>query len=161
MPKPQSWQLDPASYPFNHRAETRFADLDLLGHINNVSMAGLFEHGRGMFNHAIEVERRASGQRETESKEARLLSQPGFRKLVVCAGMEVLVSARAHASIPCSASINSESLMLEGAGQLGTCKNTSSILGLLNSPTGSASISRDSQPVSGHWTLIKSDSSQI
>jgi acyl-CoA thioester hydrolase len=63
MPKPQSWQLDPASYPFNHRAETRFADLDLLGHINNVSMAGLFEHGRGMFNHAIAVERRAPGQR--------------------------------------------------------------------------------------------------
>ena len=63
MPKPHSWQLDTANYPFNHRTETRFADLDLLGHINNVSMAGLFEHGRGMFNHAIEVQRRAPGQR--------------------------------------------------------------------------------------------------
>jgi acyl-CoA thioester hydrolase len=37
--------------------------MDVLGHINNVSMAGLFEHGRGMFNHAIEVQRRAAGQR--------------------------------------------------------------------------------------------------
>lgn len=63
MPKPQSWQLAPASYPFHHKTETRFADMDLLGHINNVSMAGLFEHGRGMFNHAIEVQRRAPGQR--------------------------------------------------------------------------------------------------
>ena len=63
MPKPQPWQLDPASYPFSHRTETRFADMDVLGHINNVSMAGLFEHGRGMFNHAIEVQRRAPGQR--------------------------------------------------------------------------------------------------
>ena len=63
MPKPQRWQLDPASYPFSHSAETRFADMDLLGHINNVAMAGLFEHGRGMFNHAIEVQRRAPGQR--------------------------------------------------------------------------------------------------
>ena len=63
MPKPQSWQLDPGSYPFNHRTETRFADMDTLGHINNVAMAGLFEHGRGMFNHAIEVQRRAPGQR--------------------------------------------------------------------------------------------------
>lgn len=63
MPKPQSWQLDPASYPFSHRTETRFADMDVLGHINNVSMAGLFEHGRGMFNHAVEVQRRAAGQR--------------------------------------------------------------------------------------------------
>lgn len=63
MSKPQGWQLDRASYPFGHLTETRFADLDLLGHINNVSMAGLFEHGRGMFNHAIGVERRAPGQR--------------------------------------------------------------------------------------------------
>lgn len=63
MPKPQSWQLDPASYPFSHRTETRFADMDVLGHINNVSMAGLFEHGRGMFNHAIEVQNKAAGQR--------------------------------------------------------------------------------------------------
>lgn len=63
MPKPQPWQLDPASYPFHHQTETRFADMDLLGHINNVAMAGLFEHGRGMFNHAIEVQRRAPGQR--------------------------------------------------------------------------------------------------
>jgi acyl-CoA thioester hydrolase len=63
MPKPQPWQLDPANYPFSHSTETRFADMDLLGHINNVSMAGLFEHGRGMFNHAIEVQRRAPGQR--------------------------------------------------------------------------------------------------
>jgi acyl-CoA thioester hydrolase len=63
MPKPQPWQTDPISYPFSHSAETRFADMDLLGHINNVAMAGLFEHGRGMFNHAIEVQRRAPGQR--------------------------------------------------------------------------------------------------
>lgn len=63
MPRPQAWQLNPASYPFSHRTETRFADMDVLGHINNVAMAGLFEHGRGMFNHAIEVQRRAPGQR--------------------------------------------------------------------------------------------------
>lgn len=63
MPKAESWQLDRANYPFSHSAETRFADLDLLGHINNVSMAGLFEHGRGMFNHSLTSERRQPGQR--------------------------------------------------------------------------------------------------
>ena len=63
MTKPQSWQINPASYPFAHLTETRFADLDMLGHINNVAMAGLFEHGRGLFNHAMEVQRRAPGQR--------------------------------------------------------------------------------------------------
>ncbi len=63
MARPENWQLQRASYPFGHLTETRFADVDLLGHINNVAMAGLFEHGRGMFNHAIEVSRRAPGQR--------------------------------------------------------------------------------------------------
>ena len=63
MPKPQSWQTQIDSYPYAHETETRFADVDMLGHINNVAMAGLFEHGRGKFNHAIEVERRTQGQR--------------------------------------------------------------------------------------------------
>jgi acyl-CoA thioester hydrolase len=63
MAKPESWQIERESYPFSHLTETRFADIDILGHINNVAMAGLFEHGRGMFNHAIEVSRRAPGQR--------------------------------------------------------------------------------------------------
>jgi acyl-CoA thioester hydrolase len=63
MSKPEPWQINPASYPFAHLTETRFADLDMLGHINNVAMAGLFEHGRGLFNHAMEVQRRAPGQR--------------------------------------------------------------------------------------------------
>jgi acyl-CoA thioester hydrolase len=63
MSKPLAWQTARIAYPFAHLTETRFADLDLLGHINNVAMAGLFEHGRGMFNHAIDVERRAPGQR--------------------------------------------------------------------------------------------------
>jgi acyl-CoA thioester hydrolase len=42
MAKPESWRLDVASYPFQAAIPTRWADLDLLGHINNVSMAGLF-----------------------------------------------------------------------------------------------------------------------
>lgn len=63
MAKPESWQTVRANYPFSHVTETRFADVDQLGHINNVAMAGLFEHGRGMFNHVIGVERRTANQR--------------------------------------------------------------------------------------------------
>ena len=63
MARPEAWQTNPDSYPFSHRTETRFADVDLLGHINNVSMAGLFEHGRGLFNHSMAVQRRTEGQR--------------------------------------------------------------------------------------------------
>jgi acyl-CoA thioester hydrolase len=63
MQRPEPWQLRAESYPFSHMTETRFADVDMLGHINNVAMAGLFEHGRGMFNHSIEVQRRTPDQR--------------------------------------------------------------------------------------------------
>ncbi|MEP7349111.1 MAG: acyl-CoA thioesterase [Sphingorhabdus sp.] len=63
MAKPDPWKADISSYPFVHSTETRFADLDLLGHINNVAMAGLFEHGRGLFNHSMDFQRRAPGQR--------------------------------------------------------------------------------------------------
>jgi acyl-CoA thioester hydrolase len=53
MAKLEPWRTDIDSYPFVHITETRFADLDQLGHINNVAMAGLFEHGRGLFVHSI------------------------------------------------------------------------------------------------------------
>lgn len=52
MPKPDAARLDPATYPITVEVETRFQDLDPLGHINNVAMAGLFEAGRIKFNHA-------------------------------------------------------------------------------------------------------------
>lgn len=57
MPRPTPFRLDPATYPFTAAIPTRWADLDLLGHINNVSMAGLFEEGRGRFNRSLELPR--------------------------------------------------------------------------------------------------------
>ena len=53
MSKPEPWRTDPAIYPFSSPTQTRFGDLDTLGHINNVSMAGLFENGRIMFNRSL------------------------------------------------------------------------------------------------------------
>ena len=63
MARPEAWQIDPDSYPFVHSTETRFADLDQLGHINNVAMAGLFEHGRGLFMQSIGVRNFVQGHR--------------------------------------------------------------------------------------------------
>jgi acyl-CoA thioester hydrolase len=57
MAKPEGWRLNPAAYPFTTDIPTRWADLDLLGHINNVSMAGLFEEGRGQFNRSLDLHR--------------------------------------------------------------------------------------------------------
>lgn len=50
MARPEAWRLNPASYPFGTAIQTRFQDLDVLGHINNVAMAALFESGRVRFN---------------------------------------------------------------------------------------------------------------
>ena len=52
MAKPDASRLLLETYPNSVTVETRFQDLDPLGHINNVSMAGLFEAGRIKFNHA-------------------------------------------------------------------------------------------------------------
>ena len=63
MPRSESWQRDPESYPFSTVTETRFQDLDPLGHINNVAMAALFENGRVRFNRNLGLERRQPGER--------------------------------------------------------------------------------------------------
>ena len=53
MPRPNAHLLNPASYPHAETIQTRFQDLDPLGHINNVAMAALFENGRVRFNQSI------------------------------------------------------------------------------------------------------------
>jgi acyl-CoA thioester hydrolase len=53
MPRPNAHLLNPASYPHAGTIQTRFQDLDPLGHINNVAMAALFENGRVRFNQSI------------------------------------------------------------------------------------------------------------
>ena len=53
MPRPAPWRLAPAAYPHMQTVQTRFQDMDVLGHINNVAFAALFETGRVKFNEAI------------------------------------------------------------------------------------------------------------
>ena len=57
MPRPDPWRLDPTAYPHTDTIQTRFADLDVLGHINNVAMVALFETARTRFNHAAGLTR--------------------------------------------------------------------------------------------------------
>jgi acyl-CoA thioester hydrolase len=65
MPSFDPMRLELNNYPHRVSVETRFQDLDPLGHINNVAMAGIFENGRVRFNHEIirAVERRNAGDR--------------------------------------------------------------------------------------------------
>jgi acyl-CoA thioester hydrolase len=52
MAKPESWRLIPASYPLKKTFQTRFQDMDVNGHLNNVSFAALFESARVTVNQA-------------------------------------------------------------------------------------------------------------
>ncbi len=82
MAKPEAWRLDRTAYPYATDIPTRWADLDLLGHINNVSMAGLFEEGRGQFNRSLGLFR----------------NTPGVRWLI--AGVDIAYLAEAHHPAP-------------------------------------------------------------
>lgn len=53
MPKPESWRLNPASYPVAVEMQTRFQDLDINGHLNNVAFAALFENARVLVNRQL------------------------------------------------------------------------------------------------------------
>jgi acyl-CoA thioester hydrolase len=52
MAKPDPALLTPARYPFHCVMPTRFGDLDLNMHVNNVAMAGILEDGRVRFHRA-------------------------------------------------------------------------------------------------------------
>lgn len=61
MPKPDPALLDPARYPFHCSIETRFGDLDVNQHINNVSLVGLLEEGRVRYHRATDTNRAMVG----------------------------------------------------------------------------------------------------
>jgi acyl-CoA thioester hydrolase len=44
--KPESWRLSLAAYPISGEFQTRFQDLDINGHLNNVAFAALLENAR-------------------------------------------------------------------------------------------------------------------
>lgn len=50
MAKPESWRRDAASYPVCEEYQTRFQDMDINGHLNNVAFAALFESARVLLN---------------------------------------------------------------------------------------------------------------
>jgi len=53
MARPGPERLSPDHYPHREAIQTRFQDLDILGHPNNVAVAALFESARVRFNRAI------------------------------------------------------------------------------------------------------------
>lgn len=50
MPRHDPRRLDVAAYPLTIALETRFGDMDVNFHLNNVAIAGLYEEARVRFN---------------------------------------------------------------------------------------------------------------
>jgi acyl-CoA thioester hydrolase len=50
MSRPAPWRLLRESYPRHDVKQTRFQDLDTMGHLNNVAFAALFEDARVRMN---------------------------------------------------------------------------------------------------------------
>lgn len=63
MARPSPWQLMLESYPYSVEVPPRYADLDPMGHINNVAIASMFETGRVNFHHQLDAHPREMGVR--------------------------------------------------------------------------------------------------
>lgn len=63
--RPDAFELNPANYPYHVELQTRFGDLDVLNHINNVQIAQLFEEGRYRF--ALDTLNQTSQQRQQQN----------------------------------------------------------------------------------------------
>ena len=80
MAKPERWRLDAASYPVHLDLQTRFQDMDINGHLNNVAFAALFESGRVLLNREIRPweERPANERTMVAAVEINYLGEGNF-----------------------------------------------------------------------------------
>lgn len=131
MARPEAWRLDLAAYPFTADIPTRWADLDLLGHINNVSMAGLFEEGRGRFNRSLELMR----------------GGPGVRWLIAAVSLNYLAEAHHPHDVTIASGIGHIGTrswtILSGAFQNGACVATCDTTLVYTDANGAAAFPED------------------
>ena len=80
MSKPESWRLNPASYPVCIELQTRFQDMDINGHLNKVAFAALFESGRVLLNRDVRPldERPANERTMVAAVEINYLAEGNF-----------------------------------------------------------------------------------
>lgn len=48
-------RLQPNNFPFSYEMQTRFADLDKVGHVNHVNLTAFFQEGRNRFIYACDL----------------------------------------------------------------------------------------------------------
>ncbi|MEY3658468.1 MAG: hypothetical protein RL425_1229 [Pseudomonadota bacterium] len=90
MPKPLPHRLDPATYPVSMTAQTRFQDMDINGHLNNVAFAALFENARVQLNRNVRpwADRPANERTMVAAVEINYLREGNFPDdVTVCSGI--------------------------------------------------------------------------
>ena len=90
MPKPLPHRLVPATYPVHQIAQTRFQDMDINGHLNNVAFAALFENARVQLNRNVRpwADRPANERTMVAAVEINYLREGNFPDdVTVCSGI--------------------------------------------------------------------------
>jgi len=90
MPKPLPHRLDPSTYPVHQIAQTRFQDMDINGHLNNVAFAALFENARVQLNRNVRpwADRPANERAMVAAVEINYLREGNFPDdVTVCSGI--------------------------------------------------------------------------
>ncbi len=90
MPKPLPHRLDPSTYPVHQIAQTRFQDMDINGHLNNVAFAALFENARVQLNRNVRpwADRPAKERTMVAAVEINYLREGNFPDdVTVCSGI--------------------------------------------------------------------------
>ncbi len=90
LPNPLPHRLDPAIYPVHQIAQTRFQDMDINGHLNNVAFAALFENARVQLNRNVRpwADRPANERTMVAAVEINYLREGNFPDdVTVCSGI--------------------------------------------------------------------------
>lgn len=90
MAKPEGWRFNPASYPVHAEMQTRFQDMDVNGHLNNVAFAALFESARVMLNRQVRpwADRPANERTMVAAVEINYLREGNYPDPVtICSGI--------------------------------------------------------------------------
>jgi acyl-CoA thioester hydrolase len=79
MTRPAPHRLLLETYPIRETVQTRYQDLDAMGHINNVAFAAMFENARVRFNWALGRMNRSDGFRAVVAMNAiNYLAEGGY-----------------------------------------------------------------------------------
>lgn len=140
MARPPAWRLDPGAYPHHETIQTRFQDLDVLGHINNVAFAALFESGRVRFNQAAGLARWPRHRWLVAQVLINYLAEGNFPEDVVVASGIGTVGTRSWQ-------------ILSAAFQAGRCIGSCDVVLVLDAAGGHAAIPDDFRAALAQWRV--------